>query len=69
MFRRCFERRYEDSCRVGAALSASRHGGLPDRRLARGLRINLASIAVEKLTEVRIEALGLGLNIFGRFAD
>lgn len=63
-FRRCFERRYEDSCRLDEALSASRHCDLPERRLAIGLLINLASIAGEELHCVGIEALVRGLNIF-----
>jgi hypothetical protein len=48
-FRRDFDRRYEDSWRLDVALSASRHCGRPNRRLATGLRNNLASIAEEEL--------------------
>lgn len=67
-FRRCFERRYDDSCRLDAALSASRPCDLPDRRLVTVLRINQASIAGEELHCVEIEAVALGLILLEKTA-
>jgi hypothetical protein len=64
-FRRCFERRYEDSCRLDEALSASRHCDLPERRLAIGLLITLASIAGEECTESELK-LSLAVSIFSK---
>ena len=60
-FRRDFERRYEDSWRADAALSASKHCDLPERSLATGLRSNLASIAEKELHCIRPEAVVLSI--------
>lgn len=60
-FRRDFERRYEDSWRADAALSASKHCDLPERSLATGLRNNLASIAEKELHCIRREAIVLSI--------
>ena len=60
-FRRDFERRYEDSWRADAALSASKQCDLPERSLATGLRNNLASIAEKELHCIRGKAVVLSI--------
>jgi hypothetical protein len=57
-FRRDRERRYEDSWRLDAALSASRHCEWPEKRVATGLRNNLASIAEEELQRRKLSWSG-----------
>lgn len=44
ILRRCWVRRYEESCRLDAALRERRHDVLPERRSITGLLINLESM-------------------------